>query len=218
MTSSVSLQILGFAIVAGLGLIPAIVAEEKGRPFGWWWLYGLLFFPLALPHAILAEDGPRFVRRYRFLRYATLHFWKSYFGVKSISGDHDLGASWVDLRMQQASGNSGTPARPSPEPPNGNSRSAGWRFDDRDLHVQRDLDLPTWSDSDCRGIRFPFISIVSVLALTMLATAGAYEIAAGGWPALSGRSPRSEPRLNNPCRLTPTPPCRHPWSPPLRLT
>ena len=226
MTPGISLQILGLAIVAGLGLIPAIVAEEKGRRFGWWWLYGMLFFPLAFPHAILAEEGPRFVHRDRFRKGAPLYSLNSYFGVKSPARDRDLGNdqdpgndqelgnSWADLRMQQTGKDSaaaagdpslrapsmqpgelakssretperGTPKCETPRPPHGNSRLAGWSFDDRDIRSQPDIDRPNWPRGDYGGIRFPFISIVSVLALTLLVTAGAYEIAAGGWSALS---------------------------------
>ena len=215
MTSGISLQILCLAIVAGLGLIPAIVAAEKGRSFGRWWLYGVLFFPLAFPHAILAEEGPQFVRRDRYRKDATRYSWNSYFGAKSAVRDHDLGNdqdlgnSWADLRMQQAGKNSAAtpdgpslrapslqpgelakssrepPDRETPCPPHGNSRLAGWSFDDRDIRSQPDIDRPNWPRGDFGGIRFPFISIVSVLALTMVVTAGAYEIAAGGWSALS---------------------------------
>ncbi len=224
MASSISLQILGLAIVAGLGLIPAIVAAEKGRSFGRWWLYGVLFFPLAFPHAILAEEGPRFVRRDRFRKDATRYSWNSYFRAKSAVRDHDpidrdLGNSWTDLRMQQAGKNSTaapggpslrtpslqpgemaksgreTPERETPCPPHGNSRLAGWSFDDRDIHSQPDIDRPNWPRGDYGGIRFPFISIVSVLALTMLVTAGAYEIAAGGWSALSQQIAAIGPKI-----------------------
>ncbi len=220
MTSGISLQILCLAIVAGLGLIPAIVAAEKGRSFGRWWLYGALFFPLAFPHAILAEEGPQFVRRDRCRNDATRYSWNSYFGAKSAVRDHDLGNdqglgndqdlgnSWADFRLPQMGKNSaatpngpslrapstqpGKMAKPSRAPPEGettypphrNSSAPGWSFDDRDIHNQPDIDRPNWPRADYGGIRFPFISIVGVLALTMAVTAGAYEIAAAGWSAL----------------------------------
>ena len=44
--------ILGSAILA---FIPAIIAREKGRSFGLWWLYGFLLFIVALIHSILMK-------------------------------------------------------------------------------------------------------------------------------------------------------------------
>jgi len=44
--------ILGSAILA---FIPAIIAREKGRSFGLWWLYGFLLFIVALVHSILMK-------------------------------------------------------------------------------------------------------------------------------------------------------------------
>ena len=35
------------------GLIPAFVAESKGKSFAAWWFYGTMLFIIALPHAIL---------------------------------------------------------------------------------------------------------------------------------------------------------------------
>ena len=44
-----------------LGLIPAMVAKNKGRNFANWWLYGALIFIVALPHALLLKAaGPNF--------------------------------------------------------------------------------------------------------------------------------------------------------------
>jgi len=39
-----------------LGLIPAFIAQKKGRNFYNWWIYGTLLFILALPHAILIKN------------------------------------------------------------------------------------------------------------------------------------------------------------------
>lgn len=36
-----------------LGIIPAMIAEKKGRSFGLWWIYGALFFIFALIHSLL---------------------------------------------------------------------------------------------------------------------------------------------------------------------
>ena len=40
-------------ICALLGLIPAMVAQSKGKSFGLWWLYGALLFIVALPHSLM---------------------------------------------------------------------------------------------------------------------------------------------------------------------
>jgi hypothetical protein len=36
-----------------LAVIPANIAFSKGRSYAGFWLYGLLFFPVALVHAII---------------------------------------------------------------------------------------------------------------------------------------------------------------------
>lgn len=36
-----------------LGLIPAVIAQNKGRSFGLWWFYGAMIFIVALPHSII---------------------------------------------------------------------------------------------------------------------------------------------------------------------
>ena len=41
-----------------LGLLPAFVAQKKGRSFGLWWLYGALLFIVALPHALIMDPLP----------------------------------------------------------------------------------------------------------------------------------------------------------------
>ena len=38
-----------------LGLSTAAIAHSKGRSFFLWWLYGMAFFILALPHALLIK-------------------------------------------------------------------------------------------------------------------------------------------------------------------
>jgi hypothetical protein len=40
-------------IGALLGLIPAMVAQSKGKSFGLWWFYGAMLFIIALPHALI---------------------------------------------------------------------------------------------------------------------------------------------------------------------
>ena len=38
-----------------LGLIPAFIAQSKGRNFVLWWLYGWAIFIVAFPHALLMQ-------------------------------------------------------------------------------------------------------------------------------------------------------------------
>lgn len=38
-----------------IGLIPAAIAQSKGRSFGLWWLYGAALFIVALPHSLLMK-------------------------------------------------------------------------------------------------------------------------------------------------------------------
>ena len=40
-------------LAALLGLIPAAIAQSKGRSFGLWWFYGAMLFIVALPHALI---------------------------------------------------------------------------------------------------------------------------------------------------------------------
>lgn len=42
-----------FFAAALLGLIPAFIAQSKGRSFGAWWLYGFLLFIVAIIHALV---------------------------------------------------------------------------------------------------------------------------------------------------------------------
>ena len=41
-----------FILAILIGLIPAIIARNKGRNFGLWWFYGFMLFIVALPHAL----------------------------------------------------------------------------------------------------------------------------------------------------------------------
>ena len=45
------MEIFIFAIL--LGLIPAMIAQSKGRSFGLWWFYGAMLFIIALPHSLI---------------------------------------------------------------------------------------------------------------------------------------------------------------------
>jgi hypothetical protein len=47
---------MGFVIaVILIGLLPAFIAQGKGRSFGVWWFYGSMLFIIALPHALLLK-------------------------------------------------------------------------------------------------------------------------------------------------------------------
>ena len=43
-------------IAAGLGLIPANIAKNKGYSFGLWWFYGWMLFIVAIIHVTLIPD------------------------------------------------------------------------------------------------------------------------------------------------------------------
>lgn len=40
-----------------IGVIPGYIAKGKGRNFVSWWIYGSLFFIIALPHSILLKNN-----------------------------------------------------------------------------------------------------------------------------------------------------------------
>jgi hypothetical protein len=40
-----------FVLAILIGLIPAAIAQSKGRSFAAWWFYGAMLFIVALPHA-----------------------------------------------------------------------------------------------------------------------------------------------------------------------
>lgn len=48
--------LLFFAVI---GVIPAVIANRKGKDFFPWWIYGTLLFPIALIHAIAAKTYHR---------------------------------------------------------------------------------------------------------------------------------------------------------------
>jgi hypothetical protein len=46
-----------FLILAALlGLIPAYIAQTKGKSFITWWIYGALLFIVALPHSLIMKS------------------------------------------------------------------------------------------------------------------------------------------------------------------
>ncbi|USB65955.1 zinc ribbon domain-containing protein [Klebsiella pneumoniae] len=47
---------MSFIVIAALlGLIPAFIAQGKGRSFAVWWVYGFLLFIVAIIHAIFVK-------------------------------------------------------------------------------------------------------------------------------------------------------------------
>jgi len=53
------MELFIFAIL--LGLIPAMVAQSKGRSFGLWWFYGAMLFIIALPHSLIMSADKKSV-------------------------------------------------------------------------------------------------------------------------------------------------------------
>ena len=53
------MEVLIFAVL--LGLIPAMIAQSKGRSFGLWWLYGAMLFIIALPHSLIMSTDKKSV-------------------------------------------------------------------------------------------------------------------------------------------------------------
>lgn len=48
--------IIVLIVAAGLGLIPASIARNKGYNFGLWWFYGWMIFIVAIIHVSLIRD------------------------------------------------------------------------------------------------------------------------------------------------------------------
>ena len=53
------MEILVIAVL--MGLIPAAIAQHKGRSFLGFWIYGALLFIVALPHALLMKANRKVV-------------------------------------------------------------------------------------------------------------------------------------------------------------
>lgn len=53
-----------FVIAVLIGLIPAVIAQGKGKSFVGWWIYGAALFIVALPHALIMKaDGKTLERQ-----------------------------------------------------------------------------------------------------------------------------------------------------------
>jgi hypothetical protein len=55
------MEILIWTII--LGIIPALIAHNKGKPFLLWWAYGALLFIVALPHSIITKADREYLER-----------------------------------------------------------------------------------------------------------------------------------------------------------
>ena len=53
------MEVLIIAVL--LGLIPAIVAQSKGKSFVLWWFYGAMIFIIALPHSLIMSADKKSV-------------------------------------------------------------------------------------------------------------------------------------------------------------
>ncbi|MCE8516215.1 hypothetical protein KBY31_05770 [Ruegeria pomeroyi] len=51
------MEILIIAVL--IGLIPAAIAQGKGKSFVLWWIYGAAIFIVALPHALIMRPDDR---------------------------------------------------------------------------------------------------------------------------------------------------------------
>lgn len=89
-------DILLFAAI--IGVIPGLIARSKGRDFIPWWLYGSLFFILALPHSLLmrstARRCPFCAEKVRKEASVCSHCARPIGGngISDVSEKHDLGA------------------------------------------------------------------------------------------------------------------------------
>jgi hypothetical protein len=55
------MEVLILAVL--IGLVPAVIAQSKGRSFGLWWFYGAALFIVALPHALLMKANVEAIER-----------------------------------------------------------------------------------------------------------------------------------------------------------
>lgn len=46
-----------------IGLLPAAIAQSKGRSFVAWWIYGALLFIVALPHALIMKADEKSIEQ-----------------------------------------------------------------------------------------------------------------------------------------------------------
>lgn len=58
-------SIVGLVLGAVISLIPAAIARRKGYSFIGWWCYGLLIWPVAIPHVLLIKPNNKVVDSFR---------------------------------------------------------------------------------------------------------------------------------------------------------
>ncbi|WP_197491512.1 hypothetical protein [Methylomonas methanica] len=46
-----------------IGLIPAFIAQGKGKSFVFWWIYGALIFIVALPHSLIMKADQQYIEK-----------------------------------------------------------------------------------------------------------------------------------------------------------
>jgi FtsH-binding integral membrane protein len=52
-----------FIIALLIGLIPAFIAQGKGKSFVLWWIYGALIFIVALPHSLIMKADQQSIEK-----------------------------------------------------------------------------------------------------------------------------------------------------------
>jgi len=52
-----------FIIALLIGLIPAFIAQGKGKSFVLWWIYGALIFIVALPHSLIMKADQKSIEK-----------------------------------------------------------------------------------------------------------------------------------------------------------
>jgi hypothetical protein len=52
-----------FLLAILIGLIPAVIARNKGRSFVTWWIYGAAIFIVALPHSLIMGTNIRAIEK-----------------------------------------------------------------------------------------------------------------------------------------------------------
>lgn len=50
------IEMMVLAVCCVLGLVPALIAENKGERFMPWWVYGTFLFPAAMIHALCIKE------------------------------------------------------------------------------------------------------------------------------------------------------------------
>src|ERR1039457_4859761 len=78
-----------FLLALLLGLIPAVIAQGKGRSFFLWWLYGAALFIVALPHSLLIKADIKELERERLQSGSSwkVNVWKCPFCAEIIKSE-----------------------------------------------------------------------------------------------------------------------------------